>query len=129
MDMETSLALQLLRNRLTELENRWKQRTTAETTPTAPTPGNLSAAATASMTPTTPPSLQSDQAGTPSGHVEPSSGCAHERRFRLFREDLSWADTKNWWCQECGVLMSHGRILVPAAATTSSTSVKQHSRH
>ena len=42
MDMETSLALQSLRNRLTELENRWKSPTTAETTKTAPTQANPS---------------------------------------------------------------------------------------
>ena len=135
------------------LENPSAQPITVDTTKTAPTQANPSAVGSnicrmcfqmkemfqdeficrdclaASTTPTTPPSSQSDPADMPSGPAEPGIGCAHERRFRLFKEDLSWTDTKNWWCQECGALMSHGRILVPAAATTSSTSVKQPSRH
>lgn len=76
------------------------------------------------MRQTTQPSSPLDQQDTPSGPVEPSSGCVHlqakQLRYYGMAED-------GWWCPTCGALSFGGSIHVPDADTTSLTSVNQES--
>ena len=103
--------------RLRALENPSAQPTTAETTKTAPIPAPVWDVPDSPMIPTTLPSLQSDQAGTPSGHVEPGSGCAH-RAMRI-EAGLLWMGPKKWgMCLQCNVWMWFELTPVPAAPTT-----------
>lgn len=87
---------------------------------------------TASTTPPTQPSPQSDQPAMQSGPAEPASGCAHEWGNHLTYFEHLTCDLKGvgsgwklYWCSQCGALMSSGKILVPAAAQTPSTSARR----
>lgn len=93
---------------------------TATPTPTAPmteTPWGVEELTAL----TTQPSSPSDQADTESGPAEPPSACVHSM---IVRWSLNLGVE---WCEDCGVLMYHGRIVVPAVDRTSSTSAKQPS--
>ena len=116
MDMETSLALQSLRGRVTDLESRWKSPTTAETTKTAPTQANPSDVAPEYMTLITLSSSQSDQADTPSGPVESCSGCAHLWVINVQMAESTWKHhLGNLRCiHGCGAMRSFD--LTPALA-------------
>src|SRR3990167_7750507 len=98
------------------LSNLSQQPITVETTPTAPTQGNPSAVATASMTPTTPLSLQSDQAGTPSGPAVLGSGCVHLWVIHVQMAESTWSHhLGNLRCiHGCGAMRSFD--LTPALA-------------
>ena len=93
----------------------------------SPTTVNNLVAAQELMTAPTLPSSPLGQQGMTSGLVGQSSKCAHELTRTLtpdlFPEDLNFS----WWCMTCGVLKWYGKMLVPAAATSTSISVKQDS--
>ena len=98
------------------LRNLSQQLITVEATKTASIPGNPSGAATASMTLMTSPSLQSDQADTPSGPVESCSGCAHLWVINVQMAESTWKHhLGNLRCiHGCGAMRSFD--LTPALA-------------
>lgn len=129
----------LLHRRLLDVESQLtpSQPTTAEPQTTAPTKEVLSdaqaPASTAGMTRPSSP-LGTHEAG--SGRAVFGYVCAHESRVMInLRQTPPLPHFKNkqeqwnWWCQGCGALMYAGEIRVPAAAPTSSTSVRQASSH
>lgn len=112
------------------------QRTTAAPQTTAPTKDPLSdAQAPASTDPQTRPSLPLDPPITDATPAARPSECAHEWMISTVQTQRPSynlrpiPDPKGTmsWCQRCGALWYYDRILVPAAAPTSSTSAKQAS--
>lgn len=79
---------------------------------------------TASITPSTPASPPSDPQDTPSGLAGHAFWCVAPDWLAL-RPPGQWQMAPfHWWCPSCGALKSPDRTLVPAAAPTSSTSLK-----
>ena len=85
----------------------------------------LVALATESTAAATRLSSPSVTVGEPIGPVGPGFECVHQwQQQGELGEYGSTLKLDLWWCHLCGALRQSGRILVPAAPTTTSTSAK-----